>query len=315
MQKVSVLGKVCYYKKGELRVWGVDDLKSGYGWLAYRAAVAFPPTLGADLWVFPPSDAQAIRDECKRRGIIKSEGLLISLSAVDGTELPAGWVQSLEETFHATILMVDHSGLSSKCPKYVGEFYPIPRTAFVKARQWQPPQQKVIGTLLTYHTRKGIELLVSLMWSIFKKSPEVRFKVVADFITASLLRNSVPPTVEILSGLSDEELVEFYLSLWAFLSLSMGEGGALPVAEAATLNVPIITPNHTAFSRLPASLRIGCVRQPAPIDAHLAGDIFIPNLKEVERIILENDTLPPPSEGDIIVEDIDTILHNIATSL
>jgi len=52
-------------------------------------------------------------------------------------------------------------------------------------------------------------------------------------------------------------------------------------------------------------VRVSCISQPAPIDAHFAGEMFIADLREVEEVILGAEVLPPPSGGSVKFESLD----------
>ncbi len=286
------------HRKGNLRVKTPVGKRTGYGWLAYRLFQALPAHLDADFYVLPPYDAVRLYDDLQD-GRIK-----ICVCAVDGTEIPQSWVEAGAQ-FHGIVLMLDHNKFKDKWDKVIGEFYPAPRTLFVKENSsYSPPQKKILGTVYTPHYRKNLETIIAVAFELYKRKIDAQIEIVSDPSTAHLWRHYAPPNLTFRYNLKDKEMVEWYLSLWAFFSFSMGEGGALPAMEAASLGVPTILPYHTAFKFIPRSVTLQDFKEiPSQGDPNYAGMLHVINPQEFIRVVKENDTLPPPPPIEIEFEN------------
>lgn len=300
------------YKMNNLTVRTMVSPKTGYGWLAYRAFLVFPTDAPLSVYVLPPRDAVLVyANELQRdaeNGVRRA-----CLFAVDGTELPTSWLRAAE-FFDYYIVMLNHNNFEKQCEKVVGEFYPKPRTlVWLETHGIATPERKVqrklLGTIAHGHARKNIDMVVAIAYELHKRRADVEFSIITDERTATLWRHYAPPNATFLTGLSDDELIDWYLSLWAYFSLSSGEGGALPAVEAALLSVPTILPKHTAFATIGASVFLTNLHEvDAEGDANLGGKLFVPEPMELVEIVTNCDALPPPPTPSISFEVVPAAL-------
>lgn len=304
------------YEANGMKVRTVVGKETGYGWLAYRFFEAMRDMRAeVTVYVLPPRDAVLVfGDEIDvERGNGRAVGCLC---AVDGTEIPDSW-RKVENYFDFVVVMLEHSDF--QWSKIIGSFYPLPRTFFLQEKfsdrivGERKVDRKVLGTVLGAHARKNLETIVSVAYSLYKMRADVEFEIVADARTAWLWKHYAPPNLKFRTRLSDYELTEWYLSLWAFFSFSMGEGGALPVVEASTLNTPTILPYHTAFKFLPASLYLSCTEIVAQGDPNIQGKLYLVNPKEFIDIVLNQDCLPQPPRCEIDFENVSKLREKIAS--
>jgi len=309
------------YKSGELTVRTVVSAKTGYGWLAYRAFIAFPKHIPLSVYVLPPRDALLIYGDDELRADADAGRATACLFAIDGTEIPESWLRA-QQHFDYYIIMLDHNDFARKCGKIIGEFYPKPRTLVWLERNGigaieRNPKELLLGTVAHGHARKNIELIVTIAHEFYKRADDVKFSIVTDARTAYIWRHYAPANTEFLVDLRDDEMVSWYSSLWAFFSLSSGEGGALPALEASILGVPTILPKHTAFAIIGASVFLTDLREvEASGDANIAGSLFIPNPREFIDIVRAhmNTQLPPPPPARIQFEQTHYIKSTIKST-
>lgn len=271
-------------------VYFFDDPKSGYGWLGLRVKETYPPQ-GLDIVVATPYDATYLFPEAFEGG---KKPLV--LCACDGTDFPPCWL-SLLDKFAGVILMLDHSNLKEKYPEVIkGEWFPKLRF-WGRQGVWKP-RERVFGTIAQMGGRKGLQFLPTIL----SRCREFEFEVLTDHKTAIYLlpiTKSFPNLKVIESNLSDDELMDWFLSLRAFFSLSMGEGGGLPAFEASYLGVPSILPYHTAYKFVPYAVFYPCTPV-TPFDLQLGGNIFSPDLDGFISILKggkipgEQNPQPPP---------------------
>ncbi len=294
-----MLGMVYYFRNSN----------TGYGYLGERAALTFPSDLNVDLFVATPFDAyhqfkDFVEDESRRK---------VVLCAVDGTDFPAVWDEYLKK-FDGVVVMLDHSNFRERYPFVLGEWFPRLRF-WGKEGKWRP-REKVAGTIAQLHGRKGFNLLPTVMATLKSWT----FELITDPVTASYLKvveNSFPNFKVIINDLSDDELMEWYLSLRVFFSLSMAEGGGLPAYEAAYLGVPTLLPYHTAYKFVPNATFYPCT--PANMILNqTGGNVYTPDLYKFMEILSKEELpdeqrpAPPPFECE---PDWGIILRPLITGL
>lgn len=261
-------------------VFWFKDTKTGYGWLGFRAHETFPPDLSlkVDLAVATPYDAFNLFSEFPLRALPK-----LALCAVDGTDFPPLW-RSYMEKCDGIIVMLDHSDFKSKSDKVLGQWFPKLRFDGMSVGQWRP-RNKVAGTIMQVHGRKGFNYLPTVL----SRLKDWKFEILTDRQTAAymlVLQRSFPNIEVITNDFSDEELMNWYLSLRVYFSVSMGEGGGLPAFECAYLGVPTLLPYHTAYKFVPNATFYPCMPVPANFP-HTGGLLYTPDIDAFVDILNE----------------------------
>lgn len=273
-------------------VYYFKNPRTGYGWLGYRAAETFPEELNevVDLVVATPQDAFYLFPELER-----SERKKVVLCAVDGTDFPHSWQPYLSR-FDGMVVMLDHSNFAERYSFVLGQWYPKLRF-WGKSGEWKP-RERVAGTIAQQHGRKNFNLLPYILAG----APEWNIEVITDKHTASYLtglQSSFSNLQIITNDLTDDELMDWYLSLRVFFSLSGAEGGGLPAYEAAYLGVPTLLPNHTAYKFVPNATFYPCFAVPAT-HLQVGGTFYMPHIESFidilrnEKIPAEQKPAPPP---------------------
>lgn len=149
-----------------------------------------------------------------------------------------------------------------------------------------------VGGVVTPHPRKNHQGWIQLA-GLLKKH---RVTLVADASSSKIpiYKELQDAGIEVVYDLTDDEMLEFYLSLDWFVSLSVGEGYGLPVREALACGTPVIVPKHTGYLDLEGvdGVRfVNCfVGSGKPY--HVPDTfVYLPDIKEIARII--NDEIPP----------------------
>ena len=96
----------------------------------------------------------------------------------------------------------------------------------------------------------------NLLFQWFKCHPHYRLEA-AGFPSSSYYREICPPNVTILPpNITDEQLINKYLSCKAFLFVSKSEGFGIPLLEAISCGCKIIASNSTSIPEIVADLAI-----------------------------------------------------------
>lgn len=155
-----------------------------------------------------------------------------------------------------------------------------------------------VGGIVSAHPRKNIEGWIELR-KLLPAKWEIALVAEGDLALSPKGEALREAGIEVLSNLSEEELVEFYHSLDWFISLSTGEGYNLPAREALKCGVPVILGKHTGhldLDGLPGVALVSC--EEIPGDKHYipTSIVYSPNIKEIVEIITQVEPPEVPQE-------------------
>ncbi len=284
-----------------MAIFCYENESTGYGYLGKRVREALRPySVAAHIFVYPPLDAFLAHPEAFNEPMPK-----IGVFAYDGTDFAPEWLPFLS-FFERLIVMVDHSGLSRKYENIWGTFYPFPRFYGLRRRVRRNPQRNLAGTIAHYHPRKYFVGILELS----RLLPDWQFSVVTDERGKQILEMAAPPNLQLLTNLTNRALLDWFLSLDCFFSVSIGEVGGLAAAEALTLKIPTILPKHTAYALLPA-LHYSTIGEVAAFGGGGGGSFFLPNVEELAEILRRR------AFEDFEIPDLEEVLEfeNVAAFL
>jgi len=133
------------------------------------------------------------------------------------------------------------------------------------------PDQPLVGGLVASSTRKNSELLVRVLAEVQRRTGAV-VAVAGHTDAPRVVAGNTRPhhdRVIDLGALDDQDLAAFYALMTVFVSLSLGEGYGMPIAEAAACGAAIVTsPVPVAAELLDGhAVVVDATDAPAAVDA------------------------------------------------
>lgn len=195
--------------------------------------------------------------------IPKSSLIKIAYSMLEATKIPQSWVEKINKTFDAVVVpdefLIDvYKNSGVKVPIFalpivlnLEDFFNVD----TKGAQNMP---FVFGNSCAVEKRKNYLKLIEAFYKAFGNSSKVLLKINGRRSNPEEFRKIKDKIHELntkniefkIGVLSNKEYLKFMSGLDCFVSLSLGEGFAIPPREALALGIPVVITDNTAHSTI-----------------------------------------------------------------
>jgi hypothetical protein len=207
----------------------------------------------------------------------------LAYSMFEASALPRQWVKVLNTQFDAVVvpdpwLVPVYKSSGVRIPIFVLPLCVSLGDFFAKAPKKHPHKPFIFGNMSALEKRKNHIKLIESFALVFGNNPDVKLLINARYLNDRVLnelkqyiRLKRLKNVEItVRDLTHQSYINFMSTLDCYVSLSKGEGFAIPPRQALALGLPVMLSDNTAHSTLCKSTFAVPVESKLPIPAYYA---------------------------------------------